>query len=343
MKTVEYVCEANHYVVNPRELVVTYPTEDSDLLSMFKDAIKTSRAEGKTPRIAIFDTVSSLPGLRMPWEDLTAICKEEGILSLVDGAHGVGHIHIDLKATDPDFFVSNAHKWLFVPRGCAVFSVPERNQHLIRTALPTSHGFVTKTASPIRNPLPPNNRPDYINQFMFIGTIDYSNYLVIPECIKWREEVCGGEKAIREYNTTLTQKGGQAVATILGTKVLDTKNGSLTKCTLVNVLLPLEASSVDVEGKNTVKPELSSKATEWMQEALIEDHKTFMAIFIFQDQWWARLSGQVYLDLEDFEWAGRALKDVCERVGKEEFVKVGKELGDKGNLQFESAKPQVKS
>jgi hypothetical protein len=33
------------------------------------------------------------------------------------------------------------------------------------------------------------------------------------------------------------------------------------------------------------------------------------------------LSGQVYLDLEDFKWAGEVLKEMCERAGKEEFLK----------------------
>jgi hypothetical protein len=33
------------------------------------------------------------------------------------------------------------------------------------------------------------------------------------------------------------------------------------------------------------------------------------------------LSGQVYLDLEDFKWAGEVLKEICERVGNEEFLK----------------------
>jgi selenocysteine lyase/cysteine desulfurase len=319
LKTLEYVCEANHYLVNPREIVVEYPTEDSDLLDLFRAAINDSRKAGKNPRIAIFDTVSSLPGLRMPFEELTAICKEEGILSLIDGAHGVGHVHIDLTTLDPDFFVSNAHKWLFVPRGCAVFYVPERNQPLIRSSLPTSHGFVPKSDIQARAVLPPGRNSEYVNQFAFTGTLDNTNYIVVAECIKWRERVCGGEKAIIEYNTNLAREGGKAVAKILGTKILDNSTQSLTNCCLVNVLLPIATNPSKIPGTNTIKPGVEGTAVLWMQKALIEDYKTFIAIYPFQGQYWARLSGQVYLDISDFEWAGKVLKTICERAGKEEF------------------------
>jgi hypothetical protein len=49
------------------------------------------------------------------------------------------------------------------------------------------------------------------------------------------------------------------------------------------------------------------------------------------------MSGQIYLDMEDFEWAGRVLKELCERVGQGEYLVGGEKVGQKmvvegGNL-----------
>jgi selenocysteine lyase/cysteine desulfurase len=320
-KTVDYVCEASGDLVAGRPIHLTYPCEDADLISLFKKAIKTSRAERKFPRVALFDTISSMPGLRMPFEELTAICREEGILSLIDGAHAVGQIPVNLSTLDPDFFVSNCHKWLHVPRGCAVLYVPIRNQKSMRSTLPTSHGFEPRGSS-IGSPstMPSGNKSPYIQSFEFIGTIDNSNYLVIPEALKWREQVCGGEQSIMEYNNKLATDGSMAIAKILGTEVIDNKSHTLTNCCLVNVVLPLTASAEKIPGINTVNPQFGWEATEWMTKVLVDDYNTFIAITYFQDQWWARLSGQVYLDLDDFVLAGKALKEVCEKVAAfEEF------------------------
>lgn len=107
-KTVLYITETT-----PAEAVkveYTYPVSDKWLVEEFKRKVKEEKDKGCNVKIAIFDTVVSMPGLRMPFEQLTEACREMGVLSLVDAAHAVGHIELDLGKLDPDFFVSNCHK-----------------------------------------------------------------------------------------------------------------------------------------------------------------------------------------------------------------------------------------
>ena len=96
-------------------LDVRWPISDDDLVAGFEANIKSINASGdRRVRMAILDTVTSNPGLRIPFERLIQICREQGVLSLVDGAHGIGQIPIDLKVLDADFFTSNLHKSAFV-------------------------------------------------------------------------------------------------------------------------------------------------------------------------------------------------------------------------------------
>ncbi|KAI9845276.1 MAG: hypothetical protein M1830_007550, partial [Pleopsidium flavum] len=110
-KTIEYIAETT-----PAEGVkveYTYPISDDDMVDRFKKVIRHEKYARNRVRVAIFDTVVSLPGVRMPFEHLTEVCREEGLLSLVDGAHGAGHLPLDLGKLRPDFFVSNCHKYVF--------------------------------------------------------------------------------------------------------------------------------------------------------------------------------------------------------------------------------------
>lgn len=320
-KTVSYITETTPAV--SRKISYTYPCSDASLLTAFEEMIKDVKSQGLNPKIAIFDTIVSLPGVRMPFESLTSLCRKHGILSCIDGAHGVGHIPLNLSTLDPDFFVSNAHKWLYVPRGCAVFYVPERNQHLIRSALPTSHGFLPRpdpNAERINNPLPPSEASEFLTLFRDVGTVDNSPYTCITAALEWRDRIVWSEKGLRgeeaifAYCMEQAREAGKLIAGVLGTDVLENEEGTLTRCNFSNVRLPLDLASM-ADG-NTEK---AIKIGQWIAETIAMEYNTFIAIILHADSWWVRLSGQVYLTMADWQYGADVLKEVCKRVKKGEW------------------------
>ncbi|EGP83842.1 unnamed protein product [Zymoseptoria tritici ST99CH_3D1] len=315
-KSVEYILETTP--AEARQVEYTYPCSDDDLCAAFEKTVQRIKAEGKTPKVAIFDTIVSLPGVRVPFERLTKLCREHNVLSLIDGAHSVGHIPMDLNELDPDFYVSNCHKWLFVPRGCAVFFVPDRNQHLMRSSLPTSHGFVPRGSSAINNPLPPSAESEFVTQFGFTGTLDFSAYMCVPAALKWRSKVAHGnlrgEEAILAYCQQLAKDGGKLVADAFDTKVMENQEGTLGQCNLVNV--PLTGLFEQAAGSDAAT---ASKIVVWMAKTLTDGYNTFIAMIVYNNEIVVRLSSEIYLTLADFEWAAKTLKEVCERVRNGEW------------------------
>lgn len=319
-KTVTYITETTP--AEAHKIQYTYPISDAALCQAFEKAIADIKAAGKNPKVAIYDTIVSLPGVRVPFESLTEICKNHGVMSLIDAAHCVGHIEIDLLALDPDFFVTNCHKWLFAPRGCALLYVPVRNQHLIRSTLPTSHGFapLPSEGTVINNPLPPSNKSSYITNFEFVGTIDNAPFVSVPAAIEFRKACTwqgkSGEEAIIAFTLAQAREAGKLVAEILGTEVLENEEGTLGKCNFSNVKLPLDFKMV-AGGEHAQ----AIKVAQWIAAVLVEEYNTFIAIIFYANAWWVRLSAQVYLDMSDWKWAGDTLKEVCERVQKGEALK----------------------
>ncbi|RMY68051.1 hypothetical protein D0863_07382 [Hortaea werneckii] len=315
-KTVEYIKETTP--AKSHKIAYEYPVSDDYLCSSFEEAVKQVRAEGLNPKIAIFDTIVSMPGVRMPFERLTALCHQHDVLSCIDGAHGIGHIPLDLSALDPDFFFSNCHKWLHVPRGCAVFYAPERNQHLIRTTLPTSWGFVEKAGKTAPSPLPPNAKSPYVALFEYTATTDNAPYLCVPAALQWRKGLTWngkqGEEAVMGYGLWIAQEGAKLIAKSLGTEVLDNDQGTLTKCMLQNIRLPL--SYEKLTGGDAAN---ATKIAQWIAKVQIDDYNTFVAVYFYAGSWWVRVSGQVYLTLEDFEYGAKALQEICRRVEKGEW------------------------
>lgn len=111
LKTLQSVAEGvgiTLYNVN-----LTYPIEDIEILDKFEHVVRSVRASGHSVKMAMFETVLTFPGVRFPWEALVRSCRKFGILSFIDGAHGIGHIDLThLGSLEPDFMISNCYKFV---------------------------------------------------------------------------------------------------------------------------------------------------------------------------------------------------------------------------------------
>ncbi|KAI1819997.1 putative aminotransferase family protein [Xylaria intraflava] len=292
-------------------LPIAFPMSDDDLVETMTGAVRRINASGKERvRLAIIDTIISLPGLRLPFERLVPRLQAEGALVLVDGAHGIGHIDVDLAALNPDFFVSNLHKWLFVPRGAAAVYVARRHQAVIRASVPTSARLrkvddVTPGA--------------FVSLFDFIATVDNTNLLTVKASLDFRNQVCGGEEAIRKYSHTLAQESGEIAAKILGTEVMDIAGSCLRDCNFSNVRLPLEVAG-EGSGPGGIPAADGDRAALWIKATGSREAGCFFQTCFYRGKFWWRLSGMIYLDVEDFRKAAEVVKGICERAARGEYL-----------------------
>lgn len=198
-----------------------------------------------------------------------------------------------------------------VPRGCALLYVSFANQHLIKTTFPTSTGYKPPEIRDI------TKSSDYfIGLFVKVSTMDTSPYISVPTALKFRQDVCGGEDKIREYCERIAHEGGTHMANVLGTETLDNGSQTLSRCSFTNVRLPLSLVELNAT------PSEGPKIAKWIQEKLPEEYETYMPTKFFQGEFWSRLSGQIYLTLEDFDWAAKTLRELCKRAKAGEWREI---------------------
>ncbi|KAF5379469.1 hypothetical protein D9615_006556 [Tricholomella constricta] len=277
------------------QFVVQFPTTHKEIIASFKEFLAAHPNQEGKKTVVVIDSIVSNPGVLLPWKELVAICKGLGAWSVIDAAHSIGQeTDLNLSAAQPDFWVSNCHKWLSAKRAAAVLYVPKRNQSIVKTSLPTSHAYISPAD---------RKEPNFVIQYEWNGTIDYTSYLSVAPALDFRNWL-GGEHKINAYCHDLALKGGKRLAEILGTRVMD-PDGELT-LNMANVELPFPGHILPTE-------EIDLK----FKTKLLETHKAYSAHFYHNNRWWTRCSAQVWSELEDFEKIGKIWLAVCNEVLEE--------------------------
>lgn len=264
------------------EIPITFPISDMEIVSKMEKVIDGLLPKPENQVIMVFmDAVCSMPGLKFPWELLVKICREKNILSFVDAAHQIGIRDIDMKRDKPNFFTSNLHKWLYVPNSVAFLYVDPMHHSVVKP-LPISNVY---------------NSTKFADQFNIMSTLDYSSLTTIPAALKFRNEVCGGEKSIMLYHSKLAK---DAINLILkewpNSELLDSLDRVTT---MFNIILPLENQKHD-----------TSKFVGFAMDFNMNtcDKKTYIPLFIYNNQLVSRWSVAIYLELADFQWGIQQIK-----------------------------------
>jgi len=97
------------------QIELSSPTEN-------KEEIVDAFARAITPRTRVmsFCHINYTTGLRIPVKELCRLARDNGIISVVDGAHAIGMLDLNLHDLGCDFYATSPHKWLNAPPGTGV-------------------------------------------------------------------------------------------------------------------------------------------------------------------------------------------------------------------------------
>lgn len=161
---------------------------------------------GVTPqtRVIFLSHITSPTALTFPVAEICRRARQEGILTVIDGAHAPGQIPLDLEAIGADVYTGNLHKWLGAPKGAAFLYVRPEEQEWIESVIVSwgwgSTGEIVETT--------------FVERNEWQGTRDLAPFLTVPAAIEFQKH--HDWDAVRASCHELARETRQRVADLTG-------------------------------------------------------------------------------------------------------------------------------
>jgi isopenicillin-N epimerase len=259
--TWEHVCGdfGAKYVRAP----VSLPVQDEEEIVEAVWSAVTERT-----RVLFLSHHTSSTAITLPVAKLCARARERGIRTVIDGAHVPGHIPLDLRALDVDFYAGNCHKWLCAPKGAGFLYVRRELQRDVHPLM-VSWGYE-------------GDDPSFVTRHEKQGTRDPSAQLTVPTAIEWQRD--HDWDAVRARCHDLTRRAASELG--LESVVPGRRHDLFGQ--MVTLRLP-----------DSTPPDL--------KERLYEEHRIEIPVFERPEGRFIRVSFQGYNDAEDLERLETAL------------------------------------
>ena len=162
----QYWQEEAHGVKLVRPKLPILPKSKEEIVEVYRRAM--------TPRTKVISMVhgTNTNGMIMPVKEISKMAHERGVLVAVDGAQTAGTFKIDFNDLECDFYAASAHKFMFGPKGTAVFYARKESQKHLKSLI-VSRGWKDKSIRRLEN-YNTRNLPEMLGQGM---AVDYYNLI----------------------------------------------------------------------------------------------------------------------------------------------------------------------
>lgn len=236
-------------------------------------------------RLALLDHVTSQTGLIFPIQQLVKQLQQRGVDTLVDGAHAPGMLALNLSEIGATYYTGNCHKWLCAPKSAAFLYV-QRDKQLEIRPLTISHGANS----------PRTDKSRFQLEFDWMGTNDPTAYMCVPEVIAFMGSLLpGGWDELRQRNHQLALQARQLL------------------CEMLNVSKPCPDEMIGSMAVVPMPTVLESRNFMSLRDELFDRFGIQVQVVPWQEKpkLLVRVSAQIYNTLEQYEYLGKALKELC--------------------------------
>lgn len=226
-------------------------------------------------RVVFISQITSSTGLIFPVHEICKRAKELGLITIIDGAHVPGHIDLDLRTLQADYYTGACHKWMMTPKGSSFLYVKKEFQNAL-DPLVVSWGY--EAAMP--------SSSQFLDYHQFNGTRDFSAYLTIPKAIAFMEE--HNWKSVAADCRKLVRDNAPRFAELMKTA-------------------PLAPLTDEFFGQ-LCSLEVKTKSPMQLKDSLYKDHKIEIPVMVHGDKVFIRYSINAFNDQGDLDRLFEALE-----------------------------------
>jgi len=171
-RTWQFICQKTGASLIKQKIALPVQDEQEMIAQLWQGITERTR-------LIFISHISSPTALTFPVNKICARARQEGILTLIDGAHAPGQIPVDLQDIEADFYTGNCHKWMMAPKGSAFLFVRQERQHLVEP-LVVSWGWQAEPTF--------STGSQFLDYLQTWGTCDPAASLSVPAAIQFQED-----------------------------------------------------------------------------------------------------------------------------------------------------------